>query len=364
MSEQYFKGLNYTLGNEDTSLEIDILSSLPAENVFAVCGSGGRSLPLIGLQTKTISIIDLSKEQLSLAKLRMVTYQNLEHDDFLLFWGYYPYSPERYCSSRKALFTSLKSLISEDVYNFFEQVFRSVQFQGLLYLGKWEKVFKFFAKINQKILGKNFDQILHFDSLEDQRIYFQEKFPQKRFQLVLKILGNKSLFNALLYKGHFIKKNSPLSHFEYYQGAYRRIMENFLCDESFFMHLSFYGEIRSFSGVPVEARQKAFMNVKKFQGQYNFLQENLMDHLSRGIKSYDFLSLSDVPSYFSGELEQTFMQKIKPSLAPNAILVNRYYLRTPDTDLSDFEDITHRYESLIRQEKVQMYNIKIYQFKG
>ena len=42
------------------------------------------------------------------------------------------------------------------------------------------------------------------------------------------IIGNKKMFNVLLYKGDFVKKNSEKSYFRYYKDAYDHIFENHL----------------------------------------------------------------------------------------------------------------------------------------
>ena len=46
MTEKYFKSLNYSLGNEDTTFEVEMVKKLNPKKVLAVAGSGGRSLPL------------------------------------------------------------------------------------------------------------------------------------------------------------------------------------------------------------------------------------------------------------------------------------------------------------------------------
>jgi S-adenosylmethionine-diacylglycerol 3-amino-3-carboxypropyl transferase len=94
-----------------------------------------------------------------------------------------------------------------------------------------------------------------------------------------------------------------------------------------------------------------------------YLKEDFVSYLSKGLKQYDFLSLSDVPSYFQGQLEKDYMQKIRPGLAPGAIIVTRYYLRKSDCDLNGYLDITDSHIKLVELEKVQMYDIRIYQYQ-
>ena len=147
MAQKYFSGLNYTLGNEDTSVEIEMIKILKPKNIFSICGSGGRSLPLAHAEAEHLALADLSKEQLLLAQLRLATYKDLSHEEFLLFWGYYPYSSDNHASERKNLFNKIS--LSVEARDFFNNVFLEINFDSLLYLGKWERTFATFAKLNR-----------------------------------------------------------------------------------------------------------------------------------------------------------------------------------------------------------------------
>ena len=361
MGQKYFSGLNYTLGNEDTSVEIEMIKTLKPKNVFSICGSGGRSLPLMHDEVEVLSLSDLSKEQLNLAELRLATYRELTHEKFLIFWGYYPYSDNNHKSERKKLFAKLT--LTQTTHEFFTQVFNEIDYDSLLYLGKWERTFAVFAKVNRVLLGADYDRILKFDNLEEQIEYYKTKFPLKRWKILIQILGNKAMFNALLYKGDFITKNSPLSHFDYYFQSFERLFTRDLAQKSFFLQLCFYGKIKSLLGVPVEAQKENFNRIHKSKTVVDYVQEDFVSYLAKGEKKYDFLSLSDVPSYFQGDLEKDFMQKIKPGLNSGAILVTRYYLRKSECHLDGYEDVTQDYAKLIDLEKVQMYDIRVYRYK-
>jgi S-adenosylmethionine-diacylglycerol 3-amino-3-carboxypropyl transferase len=361
MGQKYFSGLNYTLGNEDTSVEIEMVKCLKPKSVFSICGSGGRSLPLMGEETELLTLADLSKEQLQLAELRLATYKTLTAEQFLLFWGYFPFSDNNYQNERKEIFLNLK--LTPESREFFTNVFNEIHFDSLLYLGKWERTFAVFAKVCRVLLGSDFDRILRFDKLEDQIHYYRTEFPMKRWKALIHVLGNKAMFNALLYKGDFITKNSPLSHFDYYFQAFDRLFTRDLAQKSFFLHLCFYGKINSLKGVPVEAQAENIKRVNQAKTKIEYKKEDFVTYLSKGEKKYDFLSLSDVPSYFQGELEKDFMQKIKPGLLPGAIIVTRYYLRKSHCNLAGFVDITESYSKIIELEKVQMYEVRVYQYQ-
>lgn len=361
MTQKYFTGLNYTLGNEDSTLEIKLVEHFQSKRLFSVCGSGGRALPLVGPSVTDLTLSDLSQEQINLAQLREATYKQLSHNEFLKFWGYFPYSDDLNISEREVLFLKLK--LNSEIALMFSNIFREISFHSVLYLGKWERTFATLAKINRIVLGSQFDKILTFDNLDQQIEYYRNHFPHFRWKLVLLLLGNKALFNALLYKGDFIEKNSPLSHFEYYHRAFENLFTRDLAKKSFFLQLCFYGKIKSLEGVPVEASLESHQRLQQSKANIFYLRTDLITHLAEGCAKYDFLSLSDVPSYFKGQLEIEFMQKIRPSLNPGAIIVNRYYLRRPQCSLEGFVDVTADHLELISAEKVQMYDICVYQYR-
>src|SRR5690348_8215276 len=88
MAEQtYFDSLNYTLGNEDTALEYDLLPPT-VSHLYAVAGSGSRVLPLMAKKPKKVTCVDTSRNQLYLTELRIVSLKTLTYAEFLGFWGY------------------------------------------------------------------------------------------------------------------------------------------------------------------------------------------------------------------------------------------------------------------------------------
>lgn len=74
---------------------------------------------------------------------------------------------------------------------------------------------------------------------------------------------------------------------------------------------------------------------------------------------YDFVSISNVPSYFGGDVERNFLQMAKKGLSVGAHVVYRCYLRVPEVDSSGFRDVSEDFEYLAKKEKVQMYKIKV-----
>jgi S-adenosylmethionine-diacylglycerol 3-amino-3-carboxypropyl transferase len=181
----------------------------------------------------------------------------------------------------------------------------------------------------------------------------------------MSILGNKALFNALLYKGDFIKKNVDETYIQYYDKAFNHLMHHDLVKKSYFMQLCYYGRIVYPEGNLLEGKKKTFNEMKKHlkRVKIQYLEKDIITSI-KDEKDVDFVSLSDVPSYFSGDLEKKFFQIIKPGLASDAIVINRNYLRIPNSDRSGYKDISSEYQKELADEKVQMYHIEVLKYES
>ncbi|PIK15728.1 DUF3419 family protein [Halobacteriovorax sp. JY17] len=366
MVKKYFSDLNYTLGNEDTTLEYELIKRNKPKNILSIAGSGSRVVPLIHKDAENIYCVDVSRPQLFITELRKVTIESLSFHDYLAFWGFPPYAAYDYAIKRREIFKKLD--LSFECKDYFLKVFGEMQWESILYMGKWERTFAVFAKVVQKFFGKEFDQLFKFHNLSDQIHYYNNQFPMKKWKTLLFILGNKSVFNALLYKGDFIKKNQPGTHFNYYFNAYESLLTHSLARESFFMNLCFFGKLDHEDSNTIEAKEECFNRMKEgisAGANINYVNSDLISAAKSVPEgSLDFISLSDVPSYFGGDLERDYMQDLRSSLKVGALVVLRSYLRVPESNLEGYVDVTPKYGELLATEKVQMYIVQVFEYTG
>lgn len=362
MSFKYFaKKLNYTLANEDTSTELAILPP-GRRHVVAVAGSGGRVLPLFAQSPRHVSCVDLSPEQLMLTELRIAAARALTRLEFLAFFGYPGAESEP--TQRKTLFNRLE--LAAGTREFFEKLFSAINWQSLLYLGRWEKTFKTISRIVQNIVGERVLEIFEQKTMVDQRRFMVDGFPDMRWRMGLFALGNSALFNALLYKGHFPSNNVARSYFRFYEESFNRIFAKTLARENFFLQIVLYGELRHPEGNPIECSPAVYERVQSGirNATVSYHVGNVVDWIKSSTEPVDFLSFSDVPSYFSDHLAAAFMQEIAPNLAQGSLTVVRSYMHRPSqVNLTGYRDVAERYVSAIDSEKTQMYFIDVYERK-
>ncbi len=362
MSKGYFNSLNYTMGNEDSFLEFKVVPN-NANHIVAVAGSGSRVVPLLAKHPQHITCVDSSIEQLSLTELRIATIQKLSHTQFLAFWGYTPKNMTT--TERKEIFNTLN--ISSRAKKTMHPIFKAYNWHSLLYAGKWENTFKKLSKINRLLIGKKGLGIFDCVNQKDQEKYLKTIFPHKAWSIVVFLLGNAVVFNTLLYKGRFPKRNIKTSLHSFYIERFQRLFKQDIVRKNYFLQLLFFGKLMFTEGLPAECELDIFTRAKVGLQNTNisYVYGNIINEVQSVTQLIDFLSLSDVPSYLSAPQEQNFMQDIRKHMSPNGIVVNRYYLRTPENlQTAGYINITNNFKKIIEQERIQMYYFGIYKKTG
>jgi S-adenosylmethionine-diacylglycerol 3-amino-3-carboxypropyl transferase len=294
----YLQNLNYTLGDEDSIIEYELLPE-KVGHVVAIAGSGSRILPLIAKRPKQITCIDLLDGQLYITELRIQAMKKLDLNKFRAFLGYPPYSitPEE----RKRIFDSID--ISDDARRYLYRFFSKHKWGEIIYMGKFEKTMSVLSKINVLLSGKRGRDIFKCDNLIEQQAYYKTTFPQSRWNAVLFLLSNTRLLKTLLCKGNLLEKNTERSYYNHFRKLYQSIFNNIWINSSFFAHLWFWGKVVNIEGNPIEVDERIYDLAKSYLGgcTINYLKEDIVKFIAGSpVKSIDFVSLSDVPSFIEG----------------------------------------------------------------
>lgn len=356
--KEYFQGLNYTIGNEDPIVEYEALPA-NAEHVVAVAGSGSRVVPLFAKHPHRVTCIDASREQLLFTELRISSVKELQHNEFIAFWGYPGKSmtpPER-----RTLFERLDC--STRAKEFALMLFERHDWKPLLYIGAWEQTFKKMSALNTIIMAGKGRQLFNTQTPPEQHTYLQTRFPHRAWSASIFLLGNAVVFNALLYKGRFPQKNIPSSLYTFYKNAFERLLNQGVARTNFFLQLVFFGTLQFPEGLPLECDESIFLNAQRGirAATIQYVHGDIFTQIKHSPIPIDFVSLSDVPSYLTPPMEQRFLEDLRDSLSPEAIVVNRYYLRIPEhLDDRGYINITNEFMNVIRKERVQMFSFGIY----
>lgn len=360
-SPRYFHHLNYSLGNEDSEVEFAALPEKPGR-VLCVAGCGSRVLPLVARGPSHVVCVDISLSQIRLTELRVEAARALSHSQYLQFFGYPPdpSTPE----VRRQLFDRIA--LTDATRAYWLDVFEHADWQSILYDGRWERTFRKLSKVNGMLTRAAGRALFDARTAAEHADYLQQRFPRKAWLLTLLLLGNPLVFNLMLYKGDFPRKNLPGTPFRFYQRAFDKLFALGPARQNFFLQIVFFGELRFEQGNPIECRPDVYRRVQRALPNvtFDYRVGDIVDQ-AQETGPFDFVSLSDVPSYFAPPREQAYLQDLRPALAKGARLVVRYYLRKPErADQHGYRNITGRFAEPIANEKVGVYEIEVFEHDG
>ncbi len=355
----FFDGrLIYTIGDEDNRLEWEVLRE-GCEHVVSIAGSGGRMLPLVARRPRRLTCVDISLPQLYLSELRLAALRGLDRQGYQGFLGF---PPEQITpGQRESIFGRLS--LPAPARAFLGLWLEEARWVAPVYLGQFERTLTKLSKINRLLTGRAGGRIFDAATLGDQLAYLEKGFPQRAFKAVVLLLGNAAVLNSLLYKGELPKKNIPGSAYSFYKGAFARLFTNGLARESYFLQMVFLGKIIFSEGNPAECDPEIFCLAKQALDKVEVEHANvdILEWARTADAMVDFLALSDVPTFFHGSSERSFLQDIRPRLRPGAIVVTRGHLRVCQPDTQGFAEITPFYEEALRRERTQLWHVQIYQ---
>ncbi|MFZ3283182.1 DUF3419 family protein [Pseudomonas sp.] len=351
----YFKRLNYALGDEDTALEYAILPE-QARHVVAVAGCGGRVLPLLARRPARLTCADISAPQLAFTRLRFALLEQTDHPSFMDFMGY---RSSTTAQQRQSIFRHL-DLPPLDR-RWLNELFHSRHWQAPIYLGAFEQTLQRLAKINGLFTGKSGRAIFQCSERAEQSAYYQSHFPRRRWKAVVALLGNAAVLNSLLYRGAFPRNNLGISSREAYLGIFHTLFTTQVVRESFFMQMLFFGELRYPQGFPLECDPLIFQQARTAlrECELRVVQGDIFDCVAH-CRDVDFVSLSDVPSFLPPAVGTRVLQRIQPALGEQALTVIRGHLHVVKPDCQGFCDVTAQFQNAIAREKTQLWRLQVY----
>lgn len=341
MAKEYFSDLNYTLANEDTRVEWELLPE-GVTRVFSIAGSGARCLPLISKNPKYLDVIDMSVSQLYLCELRLQAMKTLSYGEYLFLMGYrgaLQGGPNE-GDDREVLYKRLK--LSPEAAAYWNERVQGWKPRGFILLGRWESHFQKIGVLFRDYLKCDFTKIFEAQSLEEQAAAYEKHWPKLRWNSFIRVVASEYVFNKFLYKGHFSGQSDhrteqrPPSQF--IMEEFERIFKTQLVRKNYFMQILFLGKIAYEEGLPLEAHEHIVEAVKKSKTEIRYLHGNLLEQLPK--HAYDFISLSDTISYLDQKDANQILQRLAVDTSNGSQMVIRSFMRAPTAmDLKGWSEL-------------------------
>lgn len=350
--------LNYSLANEDTGFERDILP-LGCHHVLTIAGSGARVLPLLARLPRRMTCFDISEPQLFLTELRLAALGQMNYGEFCKFLGYHPGLKP---AERKAWFLDLP--LSQRAKNFLVGHFHRHQWQDIIYTGRWEAGFRTLAPLIRRTIGPKAYEVFDCKTSEEQQRFLRLDFPKKRWALAVNIFGCAPWLKVLIYGERLPRLNITRSSYRFYHDKMQETLSRGVARRNVFLNVLLHGELKSREALPEEAQPHLYSAMQdglrscRIDLRYCSWRELVA---SSG-PIYDFSSLSDMPSYLESAQEELFYQDVESVLRPGGLAIARYFRHRPESQpATQLLDISDRYGENIKAEGTGLYDIEVLQ---
>lgn len=346
-----FGGLNYSFGNEDNSVEQALLPH-NVSSVATVCHSGAQLIGFLAKEPRAINVIDISEEQLIVAQLRMHLLRTLSHADYLRFWGYAPYDREQPISFRKAALRGFEH--EERAANWFNTT------NHPLYVGKWEQTCRRLSRLYRFLLGADALHLFSCRTREEQDEFLRVRFPKHRWRVVVNAACVLASSYTFMRPDQLPPGASPRDLFPEYKRIFSSLLKHNLAADNFFLQMILLG--RMSTALPLEAQHAIYEKAQHAVSRCKvaFVKSDVFTHLQSSTP-YDFVTLSNVPSYLECNRKRSYLQEIKTGIAPGGQVVARNFLNPHRPSTEGYDDKSEQVRDILNAECTQVYEIALYQ---
>lgn len=342
--------LNYSLGNEDSLIEVGLSQS--SKKILCIAGSGARLMPLFANEPEVITALDISELQLELSKLRLLSIKTFSFEDHLRFWGFTNASPDQ----RLHLFNKLPLDQSTKLsWQKYENIWPA---KGWAHVGSWESSLRTLGVLFKKIFHADLSALFEAQNLREQQSLLVHIWPKIRMKLYFSIVANKYALNKLLYRGQLMTPGFELEAdcASFLYQTFERLFKTTLARKNFLLQWIFLGEIKYPIGAMPETTPEIFEKIKKSKTQVYYKKSELIPFLKKS-DAFDFYSLSDVVSYLSANAADEILGSLIPCQTRQLVVI-RSFLKHPRKALNSH----WRCETTIESESWQADQTGVYRF--
>ncbi len=316
----FYNYLNYSLGNEDWSVEEQALRVNPGDSVICVTASGDRALHLLMTDCTEIVSVDMNRIQNYLLELKIAAIEQLDFEKYLAFLG------GESTIHRYDIFKYLKSHLSPVAAAHWEQNKKMIE-RGVIYQGRVERLTYFGSKFLNLIRHKKNKTLFTFTDLKSQREFIVQEWDtpswRKMFELLLNPKFSKLIFNDPGLNSFVEYDQQPGKYIYQKMLSY---LQNNLARKSVLLQLMFLGKALPEAYFPYLTFE-GYTKIRKNTQRLNYKTGNIIDYLNNhATDKFNCFSMSDIASYMPQEVFDKLLQSIHNGAKPNARFCIREFI--------------------------------------
>lgn len=308
--------INYSQCWEDLLLLKNALLVSNDDVVLSITSGGDNTLALLFERPKKIVSIDFNKSQNYLLELKIASAKILDYQEFLEFLGV------KKSKERLNLFKKIKIDLSIESRLWWEKHLYLIK-AGVINVGRFERFLNLFKNIVLPVVhSKNtINKFLNITTLNEQKIFYKEKWNNKRWKFLFKIFSSQLILKLLARQKGAFRYINEIGVGNIYFKRFEEKSQTIFIKDNYFMNYCLTGNYKLSSLPPYLEREK-----------HDFIKNNLFDLDIITIDIFSYLksvpdnyfskfNLSDIFEFLSTKENDSLWEEIIRTAKPNAIIV-------------------------------------------
>lgn len=300
----FYKRLNYSLGNEDWTVEEQALKVAPGDHIVCVTASGDRPLHLLMTDCASIISIDMNPIQNYLLNLKRTAINHLDYEKYLGFLG---------CedtSHRYAIFNEIKPHMDPDAAEFWSQHKKMIE-NGVIYQGLVERLTNYAAKFFKLVRNKKIHKLFSFTEIDSQREYLSKEWDTFVWREFIEIFINSNVLKFIINDpGLNSYIDTSIHPGKYIYERMQGYLNHSLAKKSPLLQLIFTGKVLPDAYFPYLTFD-GYTKIRESKASLNYLTDNIIEYLeAHNSNGIDCFSLSDIASYMPQEIFEKLLRAI------------------------------------------------------
>jgi S-adenosylmethionine-diacylglycerol 3-amino-3-carboxypropyl transferase len=344
-------GMNW----EDPESDRRALAIQPGETVTTISSGGCNTLTLLLEDPGKIYAVDINPSQGYLLELKRAAVRHLDYNELRAFLGL------TRSGQRLQTFERLRGDLSGPALAYWTAKSEAIQ-NGVIYSGKYETFIRLFNRILAVIQGrKRIDGFFRCETLEQQKLYFDQRWNTFQWRLLFKLLINKRMLAKRGLTADYFKFDDGATSFaDSFFRRTRNAMREIPVASNYFIAQYLRGSYLSEDAVPAYLLKENLPIVKARLDRIEIVTSDSQGWLARqAAVSIDAFALSNICELMSLDETGRLFAEVARTAKPNARICFRNLIvprEVPESLASVIEFQPELSRNLIAQDRSFVYS--------
>jgi len=302
-----FDLIRYSQVWEDADLLIDALNIKNDDIILSIASAGDNAFALLAQNPKKVYAVDLNFAQIACCEVRKAMYQQLTHEEHLLFGGVV-----RGDMDRISIFKKL--IIPHDVQEYWENNIGIIQ-RGFMAEGKFERYFRLFRKRVLPLIHtrRNIRELITTKNDDKRKVFYANVWNNRRWRMMFRLFFSRFIMGRLGRDKEFFKFVDG-SVADRILTRVKHTLTELDTSDNPYLHYILYGEYTN--TFPFSLRKENYDKIRNNLEKVEFHRmsiEEFIVEFSGGINAFN---LSDIFEYMTQDgmdkLYEAMLQKAAP----------------------------------------------------